>query len=178
MKKGLLLIVAAGSLLLSCAISKKASTNTASGTIADTTKKDTTKKIKPYNTVITSKAITQNGLFKVHKVEDRWFFEIADSLLNKDLLIVNRVSKAAASTFVYGGDWIGENVIQLVKGPQNKIQILRMSYRDIAKDSTDNGLYRSILNSNLQPIVATFDIKAVSPDSSGTVIDVFSLMPG
>src|SRR5262245_33315616 len=77
--------------------------------------------IKPYSEIITAKAKTSNGLFRVHKVEDRYLFEIADSLLNRDILVVNRISKAAADSRVqtmgYAGDEIGENVVRFEKGP-------------------------------------------------------------
>src|SRR5687768_5420549 len=49
---------------------------------------------KPYKEVITDKAITRKGLFTVHKIEDKWFFEMGDSLLGRDVLVVNRISKA------------------------------------------------------------------------------------
>jgi hypothetical protein len=50
---------------------------------------------KPYKEIITDKAITKKGLFTIHKVEEKWYFEITDSLLGRDILIVNRLSKAA-----------------------------------------------------------------------------------
>jgi hypothetical protein len=51
---------------------------------------------KPYKEVITDKAVTDDGLFKVHKVDEKYYFEIPDSLLGRDILVVNRISKAAA----------------------------------------------------------------------------------
>jgi hypothetical protein len=115
----------------------------------------------------------------VHQINDRWFFELADSLLNKDILVVNRISKAAAeATGIYGGDWIGENVIRFVKGPRQKIFIQRISYRDMARDSSENGMYRSVLNSSLPPIVASFEIRASTPDSTASVIDVTDFING
>ena len=41
---------------------------------------------KPYKDVITDKAITRKGLFTVHKLDDKWFLEIPDSLLGRDVL--------------------------------------------------------------------------------------------
>ena len=71
-------------------------------------KVDTTKKItppaskdpKPYKEVITSKAISDGGFFWVHKVEDKYYFEIPDSLFNRDILVVNRISKADRKSVV------------------------------------------------------------------------------
>jgi Domain of unknown function (DUF5118)/Domain of unknown function (DUF5117) len=110
----------------------------------DSTKKPTpasSKDPKPYKEVITSKAVSDGGLFWVHKVEDKYFFEIPDSLFNRDILVVNRISKAAAGMrsggfFGYGGDQIGQNVIRFEKGPNNKVFLRNISYAEYAKDST------------------------------------------
>lgn len=132
---------------------------------------------KPYKDVISAKAMTHNGLFKVHEVDDKWYFEIGDSMLNRDILVVNRISKAPADTragFVgYAGDEINQNVIRFEKGPNDKIFLRNISFTVYAKDST-KPMYKSVENSNVQPIAAAFDIAAYSPDSSGSVIDMTS----
>jgi hypothetical protein len=134
---------------------------------------------KPYKEIITDKAITRKGLFTVHKIEDKWFFEMGDSLLGRDVLVVNRISKAPANTragFVgYAGDEINENVIRFEKGPNNRIFMRNISYSVYAKDST-KPMYKSVMNSNIQPIAFAFDIKAFSKDSTGIVIDVTDLI--
>ena len=64
-------------------------------------KKDSTeeekkpKKEKTYEEIITKDAITDDGLFKVHKVKDKYYYEIADSLLGRDMLMVTRIVKMA-----------------------------------------------------------------------------------
>ena len=64
--------------------------------------------IKPYKELITDKAHTDEGLFKVHKVDDKFYLEIPDSLLGRDILVVSRLSRAAAGmrNFIrgYAGD--------------------------------------------------------------------------
>jgi hypothetical protein len=79
---------------------------------------------------------------------------------------VNRISKAAAESRVqtmgYAGDQIGENVVRFEKGPNNKLFLRSISYQEISRDSSESGMYRSVLNSNVQPIVAAFDVKAFS----------------
>jgi len=156
------------------------------GPAADTTPAKpfvkTTAQPKPYNEVITAKARTQRGFFSVHKIDDKYYFEIPDSLLHRDLLVVNRISAAAAELRVqrtgYAGDEIGENVIRFEKGPNNKIFVKSISFPDRSKDSTENGLYRSFLNNNVQPIIAAFDIKAFSKEGDGVVIDVTDYING
>lgn len=177
------MILAIGMLLSQVCRSQKSKT--------DIVRKDTVRKEitvlgnpKPYKELITEKAITDEGLFKIHKLEERFYFEIPNSLLEKDILIINRIAKAAsdikpAQSFLgYAGDLIGQNVIRFSRGPGNKIYINRISFREQSKDSSGNGLYRSVLNSNLQPIVASFDIKSFSIDSSGFVIDLTDYLNG
>jgi hypothetical protein len=132
---------------------------------------------KPYKEVITDKAISKKGLFTVHKVEDKYYFEIADSLLGRDILIVNRLSKAAAGMrnffFGYAGDQIGNNVVSFEKGPNNKIFLKKISFDELSKDSMQP-MYHAVMNSNIQPIVAAFDIAAFNKDSTATIIEMTS----
>jgi len=127
---------------------------------------------KPYSEVITPAAKTEKGLFTVHFLKDRYYFEIPDSLMGRDILVVNRISKSAAGDrnmmMGYAGDEIGDNVIRWEKGPNNRVFLRVISYGERSKDTSETGMYRSVLNSSLQPIAAAFDVKAYGrADSSG-----------
>lgn len=135
-------------------------------------------KLKPFKEIITDKAVSQNGMMNVHKLEGRYFFEIPDSILGRDILVVNRIAGAPAGLrpqkHIYGGDQIAENVIAFEKGPDNKIFLKRRIFIERGLDSSENGMYRSLMNSNVQPIAAAFDIKAngQQQDHKSYVIDV------
>ena len=137
---------------------------------------------KKYNDVITKEAKTNTGFFKVHKVKDKFYFELPDSIMGRDILIVNRISKAPVnqmkSLVGYPGDQIGENVIQFEKGPNNKVFIRNISYIEQAKDTM--GMYLSVKNSNMQPIVSAFPVEAIKKDSTdksqNVVIDVTNFL--
>jgi hypothetical protein len=136
---------------------------------------------RAYKEIIPDRAVTHKGLVWVHRVDDRWFFEIGDTLLYRDILMVNRIAKAPANTragfFGYAGDEINENVIRFEKGPNNKIFLRTISYSVYARD-TAGAMYKSVMNSNIQPITAVFDIKAFSKDSTGSVIDITDVLNG
>jgi hypothetical protein len=136
---------------------------------------------KPYKEVITAEARTDEGMFSVHRVNDRYFFEIPDTLLERDILIVNRIAKAPEGVSnTYGSDQIGENVIRFEKGNGDKIFARRMLYVERA-DSVESGMYRSVSNSSLPAIIASFPVKAYGGDSLGvktSVIDVTDLVQG
>jgi hypothetical protein len=140
---------------------------------------------KPYSEVITAKAQTNRGLITAHKVDDKYYFEVPDSILGREILVVNRISRAAAgarSGFIgYAGDQISDNVISFEKGPNNKIFLKSISYQEVSKDSS-GGMYNSVRNSNMQPIVASFEIKSAAKDSitgaKGSVLDVTDYLMG
>lgn len=136
---------------------------------------------KPYKEIITAKAVSDNGLFTVHKVEDKYYFEIGDSMLNRDILVVNRITKAGAGMrngfFGFAGDQIGQSVIRFEKGPNNKVFLRNISFAEYTKDST-SPMFTAVNKSNVQPIAAAFDVKAFSKDSTGEVIDITDYISG
>jgi len=131
---------------------------------------------KPYKDVITDKAKTSKGFLIIHKVEDKYYFEIPPKMMGRDILVVNRISKSSIESPKafggYAGDQIGENVIRFDKGPNNKIFLKNISY-SVNPDSS-KPMYRSVMNSNIQPIAIAFDVKAIASDSlgGGIVIDI------
>ncbi|HRP45536.1 MAG TPA: DUF5118 domain-containing protein, partial [Ginsengibacter sp.] len=151
----------------------------ANGAVRDTTQPRPAAKStepKPYESVITDKAVTQSGFITVHKVGENYYWEIPDEMMDRDILVVNRISKAPAGAksgfFGYGGDQIGSSVIQFAKGPNHKVYIKTISFAESASDSSANGMYNSLKNSNLQPLEASFDIAAYSKNKKGAVLDI------
>ena len=56
------------------------------------------------------------GLFTVHKVEDKWYFEIPDSIFGRDILVSTRYDKTSAGGN-YGGEQVNVQTIRWEKGP-------------------------------------------------------------
>ncbi|MDR2472192.1 MAG: zinc-dependent metalloprotease [Tannerella sp.] len=132
---------------------------------------------KPYKDVITKEAFTGTGFFKVHHVKDKYYFEIPDSIYGRDILIVNRISKAPVSrnkqATGYAVDHIGEEVIRF-EIREEKIFLRTISYIEQANDSTN--MFLSVKNSNIQPVIASFNVAAWNVDTitkkRSAVIDV------
>ena len=70
---------------------------------------------KPYSDVITKKAISQKGVFTVHFQDDKYLFEIPDSLLGRELLAVTRFTKVAGGARKYGGEEVNEQSLLFEK---------------------------------------------------------------
>lgn len=132
------------------------------------------KQPKPYKQVITDKAVTKHGLFTVHQVDDRYFFELANNVLNREILVVSRISKAGSAVrdaSGYAGDQIGSSVIKFEKGPSNRIFLRKVSYSTYSPDSTKS-MHQAVSRSNVAAIAGAFNISAYSDDKSSSVIDV------
>jgi hypothetical protein len=136
-------------------------------------KKDKKNGVKPYSKVVTKDAKTNTGLFDVHFVDDKYLFEIPDSLFNREMLMVTRIAKTA-NGIGFGGGKQNEQVLRWqVKG--DKVHLRVVSYGVVAADSLP--IHEAVVNSNFEPILYSFDVKARKKDSihNNTVVDVTDL---
>lgn len=135
---------------------------------------------KPYKEVITDKAISKKGLFTIHKVDDKFYFEIPDSILHREILAVTRYAKVPGGGRTYGGEIANQQAIEFEKGPSNNIFLKVITLISYA-DST-NVISNAVSNSNVNPIAAAFSIAAYGKDSatntSSSVIDVTDFFKG
>lgn len=151
---------------------KKATTVVKTG--ADSTKKSPST-LKPYKSIINGTVKTSKGFFTVHKKDDKYYFEVPTKIFGRDMMIVNRVSKASAEmrngSNGYAGDQIGEDVFQFEQGPSNKLFLRRISFAEYSSDSTKS-MYSAVKKNNVQAIAQAFTIISKSPDSSAVLVDV------
>ncbi len=150
---------------------KKKNDNTVAATQKAKSKKSKDN-IKPYNEVITSKAITDNGLFLVHKVEDKYYFEIPNTHLGKEMLLVSRISKLPANLgggYINSGSKTGQRLIVWERF-ENKILIKERSYNAVANPELPISI--SVQSNNYEPVLNAFNIVAFNKDSTAIVIDV------
>ena len=124
--------------------------------------------IKPYNKVITKDFTSKWGLFAVHQNQDKIYFEIPDSLLNTDIMAINRLIKSAAGHGMYSGEELDEKTIFFEKAKDSSIKI---RYNLIVTEADPGSrIYKAVEKSSNNPIVASFPILAYGKKS--TVIDV------
>ena len=128
--------------------------------------------IKEYGKVITKDAVSDPGLFTVHKVDKKYYFEIPNKYLDKDMLLVSRLSKLPSNLgggYVNAGSETNEQLIVWQRF-QDKILIKSKSYNAVASDTLPISI--SVKSNNYEPTLFAFDIVAFSKDSANTVIDV------
>lgn len=145
---------------------------------AEIKKTDAKKEPKPYKKVIDSTAVTQKGLIDVHKVADKYLFEISESLIGKEIMTITRYSKTPAGGGIFGGEEINRQVVRFEKGMNNTI-ILRSITYVITTPDEDKPITKSVKNSSADPIIGIYDILAYKKDEAGkenvaSVIDMNS----
>jgi len=123
----------------------------------DKEKKENSKessKPKSYEEIITKEAKTDKGLFDVHKVKDKYYYEINDSLLGREMLMVTRIAKTAAG-LGFGGGKQNTQVLRWQKKDQN-ILLRVVSHNVVANDSLP--INEAVVNSNFEPVLYNFKI--------------------
>ncbi len=143
---------------------------------ADTTQK---KELKSYTDLL-KKAITSPGLFKVHQVETDYYFEIPLRLMEKDFLLVNKISSVPLAL----------NESGLNKGMNFENKVIRFSRNKLAKtiwvttivpqveSAAGDAITRSVKDNFTGSVIESFKIEAYSPDSSAVVIKVNKVFDG
>ena len=127
--------------------------------------------ILPYKRVVTKGFKTDKGLFSVHRKDAKFLFEIPNSLLGKEMLMVTRIAKTA-SGIGFGG---GKQNTQVLRWQRRGKRILLriVSHRIVANKNLP--IHEAVVNSNFEPILFSFPIKAFNKKAKATVIDATPL---
>jgi hypothetical protein len=126
---------------------------------------------RPYTQVITREAVTDSGVFLVHRIQDRLYYEIPRSMLGREFrLVVDR--RGTVRGVGYAGEQISARVVRWDR-LGNRVLLRMVSYA-MRADST-LPVARAVDLSNTPPIIRSFDIASWSPGDSNAVIEVTSL---
>ncbi len=127
--------------------------------------------IQPYNKVVTKDHKTDKGLFSVHTKDEKYLFEIPNDLLGREMLMVTRIAKTA-NGIGFGGGKANTQVLRWEKKGK-KILLRVVSHNVVA----DKGLpvHEAVANSNFEPVLFSFPIKAFNKEAGATVIDATTL---
>ena len=141
-------------------------------TSSESEKDDTTGDgMKKYSEVITDQAKTDEGLFTVHRIKEKLFYEIPDSALSKEMLLVSRIARTHTD-IGYGGEKANTQVVRWQRQDDN-ILLRLVSYESVA--SEEHPIYEAVRNANFEPIIASMKIEARNEDSTASVVDVTPL---
>lgn len=145
---------------------------------ADTLKqrKDTTDKAKKkkdeYADLIKKGGTVKEGLFTVRHIDDKWYFEVPDSLLGRYLMCVTRYTAVPQDYGKYAGEEVNEATVYFEKHDYKTLYMRAYVLTQLA-DSTDR-IAKTLRASTIDPIVGAFKIIGNSPKGK-SCIDVTNL---
>jgi hypothetical protein len=151
--------------------SKKNKNDQGISNIIEPPKKEKSNK-KSYDEVITVNAITDPGLFTVHKVDTKYYFEIPDSLIGKREFLWSTKTAGFVENLAFGGAGMATKDEQVIRWDKvdNKILLRLVSYNNVASEELP--IYKSVKYNNFEPILFSFEIQTLGKDSTTYVIEV------
>jgi hypothetical protein len=127
--------------------------------------------------VVPADAVSDPGFITVHQVDEDYFFQVPRDLLGRDILLITRISGVPAGFggFPSAGMSLGEQVIRFEERG-DRLLVRKISFRAVA--DAEEPIYRSVVSNHLPPVLAAFDVEALTADSSGLVVDVTDFFQG
>ena len=126
--------------------------------------------IRPYDRVITREAKSDDGVFTVHRIKDRVYYEIPRDKLGKDFLWVSQIAKTTLGAG-YGGQAAGNRVVKWERRG-DRILLRSVSYEVVADSATP--ISKAVQAANYDSILMAFNIEALGKDDA-PVIEVTRL---
>ena len=126
--------------------------------------------IQPYEDVITDEAESDEGVFIVHRLNDKVFYEIPPAELGREFLWVSQIARTTEGVG-YGGQSLGNRVVRWERRG-DRVLLKSVSYAIVADEA--DPIAAAVASANNDTIVKAFDIEALS-DQDAPVIDVTSL---
>ncbi len=126
--------------------------------------------IEPYDEVITDEAESDDGVFTVHRLDDKVFYEIPETELGREFLWVSQIARTTEGVG-YGGQALGNRVVKWERHG-DRILLKGVSYALVA--DAEQPIARAVEAANNDTIIRAFDIEALS-EAGAPVIDVTTL---
>src|ERR1044071_9725826 len=125
---------------------------------------------RPYERVITKDAKSDEGVFTIHTIKDKIYYEIPKSELGKEFLWVSQIAKTTLGVG-YGGQAAGNRVVKWER-KGNRILLRNIAYDVVADPKLP--VARAVAAANNDTIIMAFNIEAFGKYESA-VIDVSRL---
>ena len=125
---------------------------------------------KPYDKVITKEAVTDDGLFKVHRIKEKYYYEIPAAMLGKEMLWVSQIAKTSIGVG-YGGQALGNRVVRFERR-DNRVLLRGVLYDMVADPKLP--ISGAVEAANTSAILMAFNIEAFGKDDA-PVIEVTRL---
>lgn len=137
--------------------------------------------LRTYTDVIPAGAVTERGLFHVHRVGDRWYYEIPDSILGREMALLSRMAAMPTGIGVEmlpGGDRLNETQFmnydtQVVRWDRDGNRILLRAVSHAQRADAGDPIGAALKHISFEPIIASLPIQTLGQGS--VVVEVTAL---
>src|SRR5258706_10508459 len=124
-----------------------------------------TQEPQPYDKVITKEAKSKKGLFTVHQVKDKYYYEIPKNEFNKEFLWVVQIARTTLGVG-YGGQALGNRVVRWERN-ENKVHLRNINYGVVADPKKP--IAQAVQAANNDSILMTFPVAAWGTDGAAVI---------
>lgn len=123
---------------------------------------------QPYDKVITKDAKSKDGIFKVHRVKDKYYYEIPKAEMGKEFLWVTQIAKTTLGVG-YGGQALGRRVVRWEIN-ENRVLLRNVNYSVVSNPNLP--IAEAVQNANHETILMSFPVAAWGPNNESAVVEV------
>lgn len=129
---------------------------------------------------LTEHSVSEKGLFNVYQKGNDYYFEIPDSLIGRDLLVVNKLTRVPAELNEAGvnrGINYENQMIRFEADKKSGKLLVRQSRPMPLAPDTD-AIARSVKDNYISPLIAAFKVEAWSKDSASALVKINDIYDG
>ena len=145
-------------------------------TAVDTAKVEKPKKETEYDKIVKKGGTVMKGLFTVRHIEDKYYFEVPDSMLGRLILCVNRFTAVPQNFGKFAGEEANDIAFYIEK--KDTTQLLVRQYVVTQKAKEGDNIRRTLLQSTIDPIVMDLKIIGHNEENDAQLVEVTPLFKG
>ncbi|MCR4957634.1 MAG: zinc-dependent metalloprotease [Prevotella sp.] len=136
-------------------------------------KNDQKKKESEYEKLVKKGGVTIEGLFLVRHIEDKYYFEVADSLMGRMLLCVTRFTSVPQGLGQFAGEEITHNTVYFEQ--RDTTQLLMREYVQSHFSNPEDQISLTLNRATVDPMVMAFKIIGRNEADDASLIEVTPL---
>lgn len=145
-------------------------------------KKETTEEVSKtdFEKIASESNLVSHGMFNVYAQDGKYYFEIPVSLLQRDMLVVNKLQRVPFELNDAGVNRGTNYETQMIRFEWNKEEkkIRVRQSRPLPESPENDAITRSVRDNFISPLIADFKLEACNADSTSVIIQINDIYDG
>lgn len=145
-------------------------------------KKETTEEVSKtdFEKIASESNLVSRGMFNVYAQDGKYYFEIPVSLLQRDMLVVNKLQRVPFELNDAGVNRGTNYETQMIRFEWNKEEkkIRVRQSRPLPESPENDAITRSVRDNFISPLIADFKLEVCNADSTAVIIQINDIYDG